>query len=332
MTELSATRDQRFASGENARKYRTSQTRRGKYCDPKIASFDVPIGFFRKELAADQDAVFVPPRSERQGVFQCVGGRHVHYVGGKVVWDADGSAAERYKDVSGSLFIEGRHIVMKRSGDAFSAGGTFRKETTFRHIPNVYIQNCRVENVHGSYEGVHADIFQMDYAIRGLNIDRLTGDTNYQALYLRPLAPVSSIDLRRCNFRRTVGPGGGKETFLIYFFRHYDDVERSSHMIYLTEIYCEIPDGLDPLQCFSPRKGLSRGEDAEGPYVWWPDLTQQIQDLQGRPGRIRLGRPPSGDFATAADTGLNYRSPGYQNGRATSGRPAAETHFSFNCE
>lgn len=293
-----------------------------------IRRFNVPVGFFRTELEADQDAVFMDPQTERRGTFQCVGGRHVHHVGGKVVWDQDGSAAERYKDVSGSLFIEGRHIIMKRSGDAFSAGGTAREEKTFRFLPNVYIQNCRVENVHGSFDAVHADIFQMDYAIRGLNIDRLTGDTNYQALFLRPLAPVSSIDLRRCNFRLT---GDNKETFLIYFFKNHDDIERSSHMIYLTQIYCEIPNGLDPLQCFSPRTGLSLGADADGPYVWWPDLTQRIQDLNGRPGRIRLGRPPSGDFVTAAQAGLNYRSPGYQKGRATSGRPTTDTVFSFTC-
>lgn len=294
--------------------------------------YEVPVGFFRKELTVDQDAVFIPPRAERRGSFQCVGGRHIHHVGGKVVWGGEGSAAERYKDVSASLFIEGRHIVMKRSGDAISAGGTFRKEETFRFFPNVYIQNCRVENVHGSLDEVHADIFQMDYAVHGLHIDRLTGDTNYQALFLRPMAPVSSIDLRRCNFRRTAGSGDHGETFLIYFFKNYDDVERSSHMIYLTEIYCDIPAGLDPLHCFSPQSGLSQGADAEGIYVWWPDLTQRIQDLRGRPGRIRIGRPPSGDFVAAAHAGLNYRTPGYQKGRASSGLSTAETYLSFSCE
>jgi len=319
MTELQTARDRRGATKQNA----------GTQANPE--KIEVPVDFFRKELAADQDAVFIPPQVERRSVFQCVGGRHVHYVGGKVVCEWEGSAAERYKDVSGSVFIEGRHIVMKYTGDAFSGGGTFRKEKTFRFFPNVYIQNCRVENVHGSYDALHADIFQMDYALRGLNIDRLTGDTNYQALYLRPMAPVSSIDLRRCNFRRNAGPGD-KETFLIYFFRHHEDVERSSHMIYLTDIYCEIPEGLDPMQCFSPRKGLAQGADAEGPYVWWPDLTQRIQDLNGRPGRIRLGRPPGGDFVTAANAGLNYRSPGYQHGRATSGKPTTETSYSFSCE
>lgn len=338
MTEVPAARLTRIAANENPNTVAGSQHEERQTTDPgleqglSIERFDVPVGFFRKELTVDQDAVFIPPRSEREGTFQCVGGRHIQHIGGKVVWDREGSAAERYKDVSASLFIEGRHIVMRRSGDAISAGGTFRKEKTFRFFPNVYIQNCRVENVHGSFEDVHADIFQMDYAIRGLYIDRLTGDTNYQALFLRPLAPVSSIDLRRCNFRRMAGSGDHGETFLIYFFKNYDDVERSSHVIYLTEIYCEIPDGLNPLQCFSPRTGLSQGVDADGPYVWWPDLTQRIQDLHGRPGRIRLGRPPSGDFVTAAQTGLKYRTPGYQKGRASSGLSTAETHFSFSCE
>lgn len=202
---------------------------------------------------------------------------------------------------------------MKRSGDAISAGGTYRRDRSFKLFPDVYIQNCRIENVHGSYDATHADVFQLDYSLRSLKIDRLTADTNYQAFYLRPVAPVlSDIDIRRCNIKLNISRESIEKSTLIYLFRNISDVFNSRHSIFLTDVYCEIPRELDPLRYFSPRTGLHFGADDEGAYVWWPDLTQRIKDLRGRPGRIRIGRPPGGDFVPASSTGLNYRSPGYQ--------------------
>ena len=278
-----------------------------------LQRFQLPTGFFRAKLDPDADAVFLPGSQPRIGTFQCVGGRHLYHVGGKQVWDWDGGAAERYRDVAGSIFIEGRHIIMKRSGDAISAGGTFREDRYFKLFPDVYIQNCRIENVHGSYDAVHADVFQLDYALRSLKVDRLTADTNYQAFYLRPVAPIlSDVDLRRCNIKLNLSKDSIEKATLIYLFRNNDDVANSNHTVYLTDVYCEIPSQLNPLQYFSPRTGLHLGADGEGQYVWWPSLTQRIKDLHGRPGRIRIGPPPGGDFVPAASIGLKYRSPGYQ--------------------
>jgi hypothetical protein len=273
----------------------------------------LPTGFSRQEFSDEDDVIFIANSAERVGTFQCVGGRNVQHIAGKQVWDWQGGAAERYKDVSTSVFIEGRHIVMKRSGDAFAAGGTHRQSPPFRLFPDVYIQNCRVENVKGSFDGVHADVFQMDYSIGHLRIDRLTAETDYQALFLRPVVPVKGdIDIRRSNFKLNVRHGPQPHTRLLYLFRNGEDVERSRHIIFLTEVYCEIPHGMDPRGFFSPRQGLEIGGDEIGTYLWWPHLTQRIKDDKGRPARIRLGPPPDGDFVKPASVGLGYRSPGYQ--------------------
>ncbi|MGF9567108.1 hypothetical protein [Neorhizobium sp. JUb45] len=280
--------------------------------------YQLPVGFFRQELDPLADAVFLPSEQVRNGTFQCVGGRHVHHVGGKQIWDWDGGAAERYKDVSHSIFIEGRHIVMMRSGDAFSAGGTYRQAAPYSLFPDVYIQNCRVENVRGSFDEIHADVFQLDYSLHDLKIDCLTADTDYQGLYLRPTVAISGkIDIRRCNFTLNTANGLQPSARLIYLFKNMSEVSDTRHLLYFSEVYCDVPHGLDPRTFFSPRQGMEIAADAQGTYVWWPDLSQRVMDLKGQPARIRIGKPPNGDFAPATSVGLGYRSPGYQTSPTT---------------
>jgi hypothetical protein len=59
----------------------------------------------------------------------------------------------------------------------------------------------------------------------------------------------------------------------------------------------------------SPKTGAVIATDAVGDYIWWPTFTQ-IKDLAGNPGKIYIGDPPNGDFASAP--GVSYVSPGYR--------------------
>lgn len=275
-------------------------------------------GFNRFDLATGERLTLEPAAGERTGALQVVGGESVVAIGGRVRFGGANGVAEIYKNVAGAIFIEGRHIIMESSADAFVAGGTSRHETPFTLFPDVYIQNCRVEGVRGAYEALHADVFQMDCSARSLNIDRLTADTNYQALFLRPEPGggriLSHIDLRRCNFRKNDVPGDAGPTKLLYFGASQDEVAGASHRIYLTEVWCDIPAGGNPRDYVFPKEGSALGEERRGRFIWWPGLTRAVQDLKGRPGRIWIGVPPGGDFVPAAAAGLGYVSPGYQEG------------------
>jgi hypothetical protein len=273
----------------------------------------LPTGFFRQVTDHQTDVTFLPNKVARVGTFQCVGGRKIRHIGGQQIWDWEGGAAERYRDVSQSIFIEGRHIIMKRPGDAFSAGGTPKGSLSYKLFPDVFIQNCRVENVSGSFDRIHSDVFQLDYSVNNLKIDCLTADTDYQALYLRPAVAIrGDIDIRRCNFTLSTQNGLQPSARLIYLFANMTEVSTTRHMIYFTETYCDVPQGEDPRAFFSPRQGMEVASDKDGAFVWWPLLTQRVKDLKDRPAKIRLGKPPAGDFAPADRVGLGYISPGYQ--------------------
>lgn len=274
-------------------------------------------GFRRIELSPQDELAIIPAPIERTEGLQVVGGASVVAIGGRVRFSsADRKVAEIYKNVSRSIFIEGRHILMESSADAFVAGGTSRHETPFRLFPDVYIQNCRVEKVRGAYDALHADVFQMDLSANSINIDKLTADTNYQVLFMRPEPNggriLSHIDLRRCNFRKNDVPGDPEPTKLIYFASSDTELAAARHRIFLSDVWCEIPAGQDPRKYIYPMNSSEIAEDALGRFIWWPNLGRQIIDLRGRPGRIRIGRPPQGDFVPAASVGLGYVSPGYQ--------------------
>jgi hypothetical protein len=273
--------------------------------------------FARYEFSNDQDIEFLPHATERHGALQVVGGRRIIHIGGRLRYrGAIGMIAEVYKNVSEVVFLEGRHIVMEKSADAFVAGGTSRHELPFKHFPDVYIQNCRVDGVRGAAAALHADALQMDYAARSINVDRFTANTNYQAFFMRPEPSggrvLSHIDLRRCNFTKNQVPGDPEPTKLIYFATSDAELGAAGHKLYLTEVWCEIPVGENPRDYVYPKVGSALGEDAISSYIWWPELPQVVQDLRGRPGRVRIGSPRGGDFVAAAEVGLDYLSPNYQ--------------------
>lgn len=277
----------------------------------------LPEKFHRVEATAADSLVFLPCPKARTGALQVVGAGSVVHIGGLLRFrDSTGNIAEVYKDISRSVFLEGRHIIMEKTADAFVAGGTSRHETPFVRFPDVYIQNCRVEGVQGAAAALHADAFQMDFAANSINIDKFTADTNYQVLFMRPEPSggrvLSHIDLRRCNFRKNRVPGDPEPTKLVYFGTSAAEVAAAGHRIFLTEVWCEVPAGQNPRDYVYPKVGSELASDAIGPYVWWPSLTQVVRDLQGRPGKVRIGVPPGGDFVPASAVGLDYVSPGYQ--------------------
>jgi hypothetical protein len=269
------------------------------------------VGSGATRIDLKNEAVVLRASAVRRGSLVCSGASTVTVMGGQALWDGSGgNASDMYVDASEAVHIEGRHIVCQSTGDAIWAGGTSRHKPPFTKFPTVTIQNCLIGGVTGAKAEIHADIFQLDFAVSTLRIARLTGSTDYQGFFLRPVSPVSRIELRDINLKFT-GRSGTDRATLLYFFLNKDEASRAKHKIVMSNVYIEAPSGIDPLDLVSPKSGAKTAQDGQGPYIWWPELTQQIQDPSGAPARLRIGRPPGGDFVTAGQVGMGYVSPGY---------------------
>jgi hypothetical protein len=267
------------------------------------------------------DVILKPNAQVRTGRLIIEGGRRIRDIGGKQdLTETKGTIANTYLNVVEDIFIEGKHIVLSNRTeecDAFQAGGTARKTQPQTKRPQLTMQNVRIEGLHGTYNTLHADGLQNDYATSAIRMDRVTITTNYQALFLRPasgdaIALTGDIDLRRCNFRRNDIPGDPAETTkMTYFAQDESEFKAADRRILLTDVWIEVESGVDPKTQVSPSYGTEIGEDRRGRFLWWPRMPTLITDVNGEPGKIYLGVPPEGDFAPEENVGLDYISPGY---------------------
>ena len=156
---------------------------------------NVPNGFYPGSFAPDQDVVFVFPSTPRFSSFICDGGRNVRVIGGSTVKTTAGPALA-FINVTGSVFIEGQYIDMNTtSSDAINAGGSIYPGP-YSAFPDVYIQNCHITGVRGSSSAVHSEVYQPQASVNNLRIDKLTGYSDYQGLFIPPSAPLSTVEIR----------------------------------------------------------------------------------------------------------------------------------------
>lgn len=263
----------------------------------------VPAGFYSGSFAPDQDVTFIWPDRPRFSSFTVTGGRHLRTIGGTLVKTTAGTGL-RFTDTTGSVFLEGLDLDMTAvSADAINVSGAPGA------LPDVYLQNLRVTGVNGSRGGVHADIFQPQGPIGDLRVDRLTGRSDYQGLFIPPQAPMSSAELHRVDLAYT-HPDGSAVTYLLWLL---DECS--------TDVPCPVT--LDDVWV-TPRAGQHLGQavwphpaavDGDGARIgvrssdgwrtayWTPRLPVT--------GRVQAGSPPDGDFTPAGSVGLGYVSPGY---------------------
>lgn len=105
------------------------------------------------------------------------GGRNVVLIGGRV--NAPGSDRSIYlKNQTGTVHIEGVHLTGAGLKEGFNLDQ--RKGAT------VQLQNIKVDLVHGSQDGHHADLIQTWSGPDRLRIDRFDGSTTYQSMMLGP--------------------------------------------------------------------------------------------------------------------------------------------------
>ena len=114
------------------------------------------------------------------------GGRNVVSMGAwiRIASDPNGGAALWANDWTGTLHLEGSRI------DPGGARGidldAIRAVSDEPTRPILQVVNTWVDPVHGSYTAEHGDILQTWAGPHQVRIDRLTGFTDYQGLFLAP--------------------------------------------------------------------------------------------------------------------------------------------------
>ncbi|WP_250445996.1 hypothetical protein [Actinotalea sp. C106] len=259
-------------------------------------------------LAPGQDYVLRMPSSPLSGAGGLIvnGGDDVVLIGGEITIPSGvgtGGGANRglyLRDQTGTVHVEGLRI----SGAGLGEGINLSQP----HGAVVQLQNIRVETVHGSQAGHHADVIQTWNGPRELRVDGLSGATTYQGLFLLPqqhgTVQPQRMDLRRVDLRGTSASG-----YMLWR-------DQLSWPLSLTDVWVQPSSPGSPDGYLWPQ-GSGAGTQA------WPS--------------VEVGTPPGGQFVPSGLAGTGYVSPGYTTtpspltsptvGMVTGARAAEGTHY-----
>lgn len=230
-----------------------------------------------------------------------VGCRDVVIVGGEVnlagfvVAGSTAGVGLWVRDFAGVAHIEGLRFRGSGLSDALWVSSSADNSTA-------QVENVRVDAVHATrpvtactnVPAPHPDLIQLFKGPETLRLDRFTGYTNYQGLYINsgvelPRKITERVDLRNGNIELLNGRCGIASLFD------------------LRTLYAGSPTSITNFW------GQPNGR---GTAAFYPYRTHKPDDPNGIVagswwGGFTIGDPPGGDFVPATRAGLGYRSPGY---------------------
>lgn len=257
--------------------------------NPTIIDLSKTGGQTNWSFGADQDVIFIGSDTPRTGKLQTDGGRNIVVLGGEFAPTGDSkSATIHILNLHGSAHIEGVHIDSKNaSQDGIAVGGASGKQ------PTITVQNALIENMHGSKDGVHADVFQTHGAVGDMRFYNVTGDTNYQGFFISPQYSPGhkSADFENVNISYN---GGSGYTYQYWFL---DGSNQTPYPVTLKNVYAT----------------ERAGQTAENGSVWPKAGMGAVRTgdqitFEGLPykGAITVGTPAK-DFGDAAKVGANFK-------------------------
>jgi hypothetical protein len=273
----------------------------------------VPTSYYGATFPSDRDVLLLMPHEVRWSTINITGGHNVRLIGGATVLNTDNGATGviRFSGQSGSVFIEGTEIdVNGRSDDGIDVAGSPAPPYTL--FPDVYIENCRITGLDGTFHTNHADVIQTQGSIGRLFIDKLTGQSNYQGIFIPPQFPIKSAHISRVNL--SYAPGGQRWTYLLWLLD--PQTNEAPYPVDLSDVWIKPRPGQDvAANAVAPWAGainsdrLPIGAIARGGgHVTWPRSNRVS-------GYVSSGVPSGGDFVPAGSVGLGYVSPGYASTR-----------------
>jgi len=240
----------------------------------------------------DYRLVMPPEPLRAPGGLTIFGGRHVVLVGGAIEVPSAADAPEPQqrrglylKDIAGTVHVEGLHIAGADLAEGINID-VRRPGAIFQ------LQNLRVECVHGSFKSNHADVVQTWGGPDILRIDKLTGHSGYQGLFLCPddvpqdFVPTL-FDVRRVNLI------GNQQSAYLYWRGKADT--RGGKLDWgwhVEELWAQ------------PREQAAGQRD----MFLWPKPSHGDTSW----AIVQEGVPPGGDFVPAGVAGVGYVSPGYR--------------------
>lgn len=233
--------------------------------------------------------IVAPPGTYALNRLEVSGGRNIILSGGDFVPSGGTATATlKFTNIHGEVWVEGVHIDNRNVGErdaiaAFSANGS---EATFT------LQNSFIDNVTGSYNGVHGDVFQPHGDLQHIRMYNVVGRSNFQGLFLDPQHEIKSVDL--VNVQMQYLPGGDPITFLYNFWMNDG---RPPYPVTMENVWVDQRAGQDAAQqsVFPPK---TWGTVRTGDDITWPNMPFT--------GGMHIGTPPQGAFVAPEQTGLSY--------------------------
>lgn len=261
-----------------------------RLAEPRVVQVRDGGGTIRLAPHRDYRIVLREPLSDVGGL-KIVGGRNVVLIGGHITIPPAGpraTAGDRrgllIAGQTGTVHIEG--LLIDDAGGDLSEGINIAAPRAI-----VQIQNTRVAGVHArdekGFTDNHPDVIQTYGGVRELRVNRLTGTTTYQGLFLRGDSdPVGRVELSKVNI-----VGSPTASYLLW---------KRCNAPYPAP--CEGPDfpmGVTDVWVRpAPGRSLRLSLKPEPPGGPWDGVHEGI--------------PPGGDFVTRAD--LRERYPGADGG------------------
>lgn len=264
---------------------------------------------------SDVDILIIPKTTnytlER---LQITGGRNIRLIGGYFRSTTTVTAAVlNFVHCYGSVWLEGVHVEMNGVGE--------RDAINFMSVPEVsapnasppspltrrpdgtpgasiYMQNVRVTNVKGTFNGIHGDVFQPQGDVNELLTYKMTCSTTYQAFLLEQRLGRADRDdhiimgeLEKISATRL--SGGDASSKLFYFC----ETTTPQFPLNLKDVYIDVPDNntLPVVTYYThPPEASAVGTRRSGNRLTWSRIG----------GFMTVGAGP--DYAPANATGLNY--------------------------
>jgi hypothetical protein len=249
----------------------------------------------RLALSTTKDYIIKLGSATHLGGLVLDGGHNVVIIGGRI-------APPRTSSLAVGLAIAGTVGTVHVEGVWFDGASGHEFDAVQINAPKatVQLENLRATGLRGSYATNHTDIVQPWGGVARLRVDRLTGTSNYQGIFVQPdKGPIGAIDLRHVDLA-------------------YDDVgaRTGGYLLWLANSCRAAPTALSDVYV-KGRPGATLGSTVWPPSGQATDCPATIGGVAASwpklpvTGVARWGTPPGGAYVKAADAGTSYTSPGY---------------------
>jgi hypothetical protein len=237
----------------------------------------VPAAGGSVSLDPTRDYVLRVGHVEHKGGLVISGGHNVVLIGGEITIPYAGAYAQKGGGDRRGLGIFGSTGTVHIEGLLIDGPDVSEGIQIVAPKATVQLENVRIVGIHARDEKTftdnHPDLVQPYGGVRSLRIDRLTGSSDYQGLFLvSDLGPVRSVALRNVDIT-----GSPTARFLLWV----DGPQVTYNNVWIRP---------------APGRSLA--------YTIWPVGSQPIR-------LVGTGTPPTGEFVPAGAAGQGYLSPGY---------------------